>query len=151
MNPHNPYNQHHENSTHETHTHNYSRDDYKIEIEYIIQLIYEFDERSEKDCEELGDTLDNSIKILEWMDDQNYVEIIGSIRPSLDSSDNSKDFFGMMLHIQEYHDIEDMYDKNGTIEYLQILKDELFWWVSDKDTTKPHGTQPKEEKKKNKQ
>ncbi|MBP7008023.1 hypothetical protein KBB05_04915 [Patescibacteria group bacterium] len=65
MNPHNPYNQHHENSTHETHTHNYSRDDYKIEIEYIIQLIYEFDERSEKDCEELGDTLDNSIKILE--------------------------------------------------------------------------------------
>ncbi|MBP7008024.1 hypothetical protein KBB05_04920 [Patescibacteria group bacterium] len=60
------------------------------------------------------------------MDDQNYVEIIGSIRPSLDSSDNSKDFFGMMLHIQEYHDIEDMYDKNGTIEYLQILKDELF-------------------------
>jgi len=54
------------------------------------------------------------------------VEIIGSIRPSLDSSDNSKDFFGMMLHIQEYHDIEDMYDKNGTIEYLQILKDELF-------------------------
>lgn len=148
------YNQPHKNSTHKTtRTHNYSRNDYKTEIEYIIQLIYEFDERSEKDCEELGDVLDNSIEILEWIDDQNYVEIIGSIRPSLDSSDNSKDFFGMMLHIQEYHDIEDMYDKNGTIEYLQILKDELFWWVSDKDkdTTKPHDpTQRRKRRKKNK-
>jgi len=66
MDPNNPYNQLRKNSTHKTtRTHNYSRDDYKTKIEYIIQLICEFDERSEKDCEELGDVLDNSIEILE--------------------------------------------------------------------------------------